>query len=162
MSETRKGLDAIEGLTDDVRAAHAARSQAASVRRSPRSRPAGVRYLIGNQPSGEPASVNHDPGFTVEPVTGLRRPPVDHSCVGDEREPIVDLFTEPDCVLVVAEMPGVDPATVRVELHGDVLVLHARGPGRRYRTEQLLPQAFGATALSHRYAVGILEVRLQH
>ncbi|MBI4612515.1 MAG: Hsp20/alpha crystallin family protein [Planctomycetes bacterium] len=97
---------------------------------------------------------------SVVPFGNLRRDAAGGPAVAEEREPLVDIFDEPDRVLVVAEMPGVTEDEIAVELAGDVLVLAASGKDRKYRKEVLLPGSFDGRQLSYSYANGILEVRL--
>ena len=73
--------------------------------------------------------------FSVEPFGNLRR---DRSSgqpvVEDEiREPLVDVFDEQDRLLIVAEMPGVEPEDVHVDLSDHTLTLSAERGERRYR-----------------------------
>ena len=55
------------------------------------------------------------------------------------REPSVDIFDEGDLIRVVADMPGADPATLRVRGVGDRLAIAATGPARRYERIVVLP-----------------------
>jgi HSP20 family protein len=96
----------------------------------------------------------------VEPFGNVRRNAEGRTEVADEREPLVDLFDETDCVVVVAELPGVDDGDVRLELHGDVLLIAAEAEDRRYRKEVLLPSSFEASAMKWTLRNGVLEVRL--
>jgi HSP20 family protein len=80
--------------------------------------------------------------------------------VAEVREPLVDLFDEGAEIVLVAEVPGVDEADVRVELHGDILALETTG-ARRYAKEVLLPAPGDPATLRTTYRNGILEVRLQ-
>ena len=54
-------------------------------------------------------------------------------------EPIVDIFDEGNRILVVAEVPGADEHSIRVELEDHTLKLSARGKFRDYRGEVALP-----------------------
>ena len=38
-------------------------------------------------------------------------------------EPVVDVLEEPDCIRVIAELPGVSADAIRHELRGDVLTI---------------------------------------
>ena len=55
------------------------------------------------------------------------------------REPMVDVFDEGALIRVVADMPGADPATLRVRGAGDRLAIAANGPARRYERIVTLP-----------------------
>jgi len=72
-----------------------------------------------------------------------RRPPrpapaVPHNSAG-AREPIVDIFDEGEVIRIVADMPGADPATLRLRNAGNRLAITATGPARRYERIVTLP-----------------------
>jgi HSP20 family protein len=74
------------------------------------------------------------------------------------RAPLVDVFEEPDAILVVAEVPGLDPDQLRLSLDGQTLLIE--GGGRvAYRREVKLPGPVGAMTQACRN--GILEIRLE-
>ena len=75
------------------------------------------------------------------------------------REPMVDVFDEPDHVLVLAEMPGIGDEDVQLELRDDILTISAQKADQKYRKEILLPSAFPAGNMSHTCRNGILEVK---
>jgi HSP20 family protein len=99
-------------------------------------------------------------GITVEPFGNVRKDEETGRAVVDEvREPLVDLFDEPDCVLVVAEMPGVATEDIKLELEGDIFMLAAARGDKKYRREVLLPTAFTADRMSWKCHNGVVEVR---
>ena len=56
------------------------------------------------------------------------------------REPIVDVFDEKDHISVIVELPGVDEASIRLNLKKDnILLLEAKSKDRTYSKEILLP-----------------------
>jgi HSP20 family protein len=75
------------------------------------------------------------------------------------RQPITDIFEEADAIIVVAELPGADPATVRCTLDGLSLLIEAAG-ARAYRKSLVLPAAVVPESLTTSFQNGILEVRL--
>ncbi|NJL05258.1 MAG: Hsp20/alpha crystallin family protein [Chloroflexaceae bacterium] len=75
------------------------------------------------------------------------------------REPLVDVFDEGEQIVVVAELPGVQMADIRVQINADVLALETTGE-RRYEKEILLPAAIDPTTIQQTYRNGILELRL--
>ena len=95
----------------------------------------------------------------VERFGNIRRTE-DGPVVADVREPLVDLFDEPDEIVLVAEMPGANEEDVSVELHDDVLVLETSGE-RKYAREVLLPAAVDAASLQKTFRNGILELKLK-
>ena len=79
--------------------------------------------------------------------------------VQEIREPAVDLFEENDYVLVVAEMPGVSAADVRLEVKEDLLTISADRGGKKYQKEVLLPGAFQREKMVVSCNNGILEIK---
>jgi HSP20 family protein len=100
-------------------------------------------------------------GVTVEPFGNLHKDEDTGRPIVDEvREPLVDLFDEQDCVLVVAEMPGIAPEDVKLELDDDLLTIAAERGDKKYRREVLLPATFTAERMSSKCHNGVLEIRL--
>ena len=80
-----------------------------------------------------------------QPISGPgRRPPrknarsVSTNDAG-AREPLVDIFDEGAFIRVVADMPGADPATLKVRGADNRLAIVAAGPARRYERVVTLP-----------------------
>ena len=81
-----------------------------------------------------------DDGPHVEPFGNIRRDQESGRTVVQEvSEPVVDVFEESDHVLVVAEMPGVGPEDVKIEVEDDLLTISAENGDKKYRKEVLLP-----------------------
>lgn len=102
-----------------------------------------------------------------QPVSGPgRRPPRQAqrglaSNNAGVREPAVDIFDEGDLIRVVADMPGVDPDTLRVRGVGDRLAIAATGPARRYERLVALPAPVRAEEAAPPTLInGILELLL--
>lgn len=75
------------------------------------------------------------------------------------REPLVDVFEEADAILVVAEVPGLEPEALQLAVREGALEI--TGTGRvRYHRLVTLPCAVTAQGMSHACRNGILEVRL--
>ena len=99
-------------------------------------------------------------GFKVEPFGNIGPDKATgESVVHELREPMVDVFEEADHVLVVAEMPGIGPDDVRVEIRDDVLIISAEKGDKKYHKEVLLPQSFSRENLKISCQNGILQVR---
>ncbi len=99
-------------------------------------------------------------GVTVEPFGNVRKDEKTGQAVVDEvREPMVDLFDEQDCVIVVAEMPGIAEEDVKLDLQDDILTIAAQRGDAKYRREVLLPMTFAADRMSCKCRNGVLEVR---
>lgn len=97
----------------------------------------------------------------VEPFGNIRlgksvKEPV---VVQELREPAVDVLEEADHILVVAEMPGVAAADVRLELKDDVLTIAAERGDKKYRKEVLLPAPCARENMALTCNNGIVEIR---
>jgi HSP20 family protein len=99
-------------------------------------------------------------GVTVEPFGNVRKDEDTGRPVVDEvREPMVDLFDEQDCVIVVAEMPGIAQEDVKLDLQDDILTIAAERGDKKYRREVLLPATFTVDRMSWKCHNGVVEVR---
>ncbi len=95
----------------------------------------------------------------VEPFGNLRktsRGPV----VGEERQPLVDIFDEHDHILVIAELPGIEEEHLITEVKGDILTLSAAEGERKYYKEVVLPEEVEADSLQRKYKNGVLEIKM--
>ncbi len=111
-----------------------------------------VRTAQGGEQSG---------GVKVEPFGHVRKDErMGQATVQEVMEPLVDVFEEPDHLLVVAELPGVGPEDVKLELSDDVLIIAAERKTKRYRKEVLLPASFASESMSNSCRNGVLEVKL--
>ncbi|MFI5456043.1 MAG: Hsp20/alpha crystallin family protein, partial [Isosphaerales bacterium] len=100
-------------------------------------------------------------GVKVEPFGNVRKDErAGQATVQEVMEPLVDVFEEPDHLLVVAELPGIGPDDVKLELSDDVLIIAAEKKTKKYRKEVLLPASFAPGSMSHTCRNGVLEVKL--
>ena len=102
-----------------------------------------------------------------QPISGPgRRPPRKNArsvTTNDAgaREPLVDIFDEGAFIRVVADMPGADPATLKVRGADNRLAIVASGPARRYERVVTLPAPVDpARAAPPTMINGIMEVLL--
>lgn len=103
-----------------------------------------------------------EPGIKVEPFGNVRPDEqTGQPVVHEVREPMVDVFEEPDHVLVVAELPGIGAADLHLGLRDDILVIVAEKGEKKYRKEVLLPGTFQAEKMSHSCSNGVLQVRFE-
>ena len=103
-----------------------------------------------------------DKEVKVEPFGNVRKDEeTGRAVVQEVREPMVDVFEEPDRVLVVAEMPGVGDEDVQVELADDILTISATKGEKKYRKEVLLPGSFTPAQMTRTCRNGVLEVALR-
>jgi HSP20 family molecular chaperone IbpA len=77
-------------------------------------------------------------------------------------EPLVDIFDEGDCIVVIAEVPGAEEASISVELENHTLKLRAGGRYRAYRGEVGLPADVKSNSLAWTLNNGVIELRLKH
>lgn len=98
-------------------------------------------------------------GYKVEPVAKPRRdrdaaqPPLDEA-----REPLVDVFDEGERLVIVAEMPGVEPEDVHVDLTGRALTLNAERADRKYHKSIEVPEGIRRDGLSVSSRNGIIQI----
>ena len=71
----------------------------------------------------------------------------------------IDMFDEGGEMLVVVELPGVQPEQIRVDVQDDILEITTTG-APRYARELLLPALADPASLRWTYRTGILEIRL--
>ncbi|MCG2676373.1 Hsp20/alpha crystallin family protein [bacterium] len=96
----------------------------------------------------------------VEPFGNIKKTPKG-PVVEEEREPMVDVFDEKDHILVVAELPGVEEASIKTEIKDDILNISAEKGDRKYKKEVLLPSKVEAGPITSAYKNGILEIKLK-
>lgn len=100
-------------------------------------------------------------GIKVEPFGNVRTDKTTGQAeVQEIREPMVDIFEEKGFVLVVAEMPGIGPKDVRIDLRDDVLAIAAEKSDKKYRKEILLPGNFSQEKMTVSCNNGVVEVKL--
>jgi len=101
-----------------------------------------------------------DQGPRVEPFGNIRQDKKTGEAVVQEiREPVVDLFEEKDCLLIVAEMPGIGVKDVQLEVKDDVLTISAAKGEKKYRKEVLLPGSYPREKMRITCNNGVLEIK---
>ncbi len=78
--------------------------------------------------------------------------------VEETREPMVDVFEEDKTIQIIAEIPGVNEASIALEVQGDIINLHAESGQRKYQKEILLPHIVEEKPESQSYQNGMLDV----
>jgi HSP20 family protein len=96
---------------------------------------------------------------SVQPFGNIKKTPKG-PVVEEVREPIVDVFDEPEEVHIVAEMPGIDEKDIKLDIKGDILNISAEGENRKYQKEVLLSRPASAEEMSWTYKNGILEIKI--
>jgi HSP20 family protein len=101
-----------------------------------------------------------DQAARVEPFGNIRTDKTTGQAVVEEiREPVVDLFEEKDHLLIVAEMPGISAADVKIEARDDVLTITAAKGDKKYRKEVLLPGSYPKGKMRLSCNNGVLEIK---
>ena len=77
-----------------------------------------------------------------------------------QRDVFTDTFDEGNCLMVVAELPGIDEKDIEVEVKADRLVLFTRSQGRQYHKVVDLPCTVKDRP-SLNYKNGILRISLE-
>lgn len=67
--------------------------------------------------------------------------------------PHVDIFDAPDELLMIADLPGVDPKTIDVSLEAGVLTIQAQVTARQYAHAQSLMHEYGVGSFHRRFEV---------
>jgi len=99
-------------------------------------------------------------GLKVEPFGNIKKDKkTGKSVVQEIREPLVDIFEEPDHVLIVAEMPGIEAEDIRLDIREDILTLTAENKDKKYCKEILLPGNFSPDKLTVACKNGVAEIR---
>jgi HSP20 family protein len=111
-----------------------------------------VRTGLGDQGQTE---------LKVEPFGNVGRHSAYHPEGKDVREPLVDIHEEDDCVLVLAELPGVAKENVKLSVADHRLLLLAERGKTTYRKEVDLPQDCSAEKMSWECSNGILQARFK-
>ena len=90
--------------------------------------------------------------------------------VSETREPIVDVFDEKDHILIIAELPGIDEKSIKLDFQKDILLLEADSPrfageagskDRKYAKEILLPAQIDFESREMNFKNGILELKFR-
>lgn len=80
-----------------------------------------------------------DDRVRVEPFGNIRKDKATGEAVVQEiSEPLVDVFEDEDSTTLVAEMPGVGPEDISIDVREDILTIQAQRGEKKYRKEMLL------------------------
>jgi HSP20 family protein len=96
----------------------------------------------------------------VEPFGNIKKDSKSGQTVVQEvREPLVDIFEEDDHILLVAEMPGIGPKDLKVDVQDDVVTISAERGDKKYNKEMLLPRSVSREKMVITCNNGILEMK---
>lgn len=98
----------------------------------------------------------------VEPFGNIRKDKETGQAVVQEiREPLVDVFEDEDATTLIAEMPGVGPKDIQIEVRDDVLTIVARKGEKKYRKEMLLRHGLSRERIGVTCNNGIVTIRCE-
>ena len=96
----------------------------------------------------------------VEPFGNIKKTKAGPK-VSETREPIVDVFDEKEHILLIAELPGVDEKSIKLDLKKDILLLEAESKDRKYAKEILLSAKVDFESREMSFRNGILELKFR-
>jgi HSP20 family molecular chaperone IbpA len=79
----------------------------------------------------------------------------------NEREPMIDVFEEADCLRVTAELCGVEERGINLKVKGKILEINADTSKGKYNRKVQLPYKVDKKIIQFSYRNGILEVKLK-
>jgi HSP20 family molecular chaperone IbpA len=79
----------------------------------------------------------------------------------NEREPMIDVFEEADCLRVTAELGGVEEKKINLKVKGKILEINAENSAGEYNKKVQLPYTVDKKIMQSSYRNGILEVKLK-
>jgi len=101
-------------------------------------------------------------GVKVEPFGNVRTDEkTGRATVHEVIEPPIDIFEEPSHIMVIAELPGIGPEDLAIEVHDDILTIKAEHGDKKYEKEVLLPAAFTPEQMTQTCRNGMLEIKFQ-
>ncbi|MDQ7782307.1 MAG: gas vesicle protein GvpH [Desulfomonilaceae bacterium] len=96
----------------------------------------------------------------VQPFGNIKRDRQSGETIVQEvREPMVDVFEEDDHLRIVAEMPGIGPDDVTLEIKDDVLTIRAEQGEKKYEKEVLLPRSYSREKVEFSCNNGMLDIK---
>jgi len=104
-----------------------------------------------------------DDQIRVEPFGNIRKDKETGQAVVQEiNEPPVDVFEDEDVTTLIAEMPGVGPEDIRIEVRDDVLTIFAQKGEKKYRKEILLRHSLSKERINVTCNNGIVTIRCEN
>ncbi|MDO8721191.1 MAG: Hsp20/alpha crystallin family protein [Syntrophales bacterium] len=103
-----------------------------------------------------------DDQIRVEPFGNIRKDKkTGEAMVQEIHEPLVDVFEDEDVTTLIAEMPGVGPEDIKIEVRDDVLTISAQKGEKKYRKEVLLGHGISKEKTSVTCNNGIVTIRCE-
>jgi HSP20 family protein len=79
----------------------------------------------------------------------------------NEREPMIDVFEETNCLRVTAELSGAEDKQINLKVKGKILEINAENSKGKYSKKVQLPYTVDKKIIQSSYRNGILEVKLK-
>ncbi len=103
-----------------------------------------------------------DDAIKVEPFGNIRKDKkTGEAAVQEIHEPLVDVFEDEDATTLIAEMPGVGPGDIKIDVRDDVLTVDAEKGEKKYRKEILLSHALVREKITVTCNNGIVTIRCE-
>ena len=103
-----------------------------------------------------------DDQIRVEPFGNIRKDKKTGEAVVQEiHEPLVDVFEDEGAITLIAEMPGVGPEDIKIDVRDDVLTISAQKGEKKYRKEALLHHGLSREKISVTCNNGIVTIRCE-
>jgi len=98
----------------------------------------------------------------VEPFGNIRKDKKTGEAVVQEiHEPLIDVFEDEDATTLIAEMPGVGPGDIKIDVRDDVLTISADKGEKKYRKEVLLSHSPAKDKIKVTSNNGIVTIRCE-
>lgn len=81
--------------------------------------------------------------------------------ISEEREPLYDIYEEPDKFTIYVELPGVEKDKIDVSISGRTLIVRASDGNRKYYKEIELPADVEPSSAKAQYRNGVLEIKIE-
>jgi HSP20 family protein len=103
-----------------------------------------------------------DDAIKVEPFGNIRKDKKTGEAVVQEiHEPLIDVFEDEDATTLIAEMPGVGPGDIKIDVRDDVLTISADKGEKKYRKEVLLRHSPAKDRIKVTCNNGIVTIRCE-
>ena len=103
-----------------------------------------------------------DDAIKVEPFGNIRKDKKTGAAVVQEiHEPLIDVFEDADATTLIAEMPGVGPDNIKIDLRDDVLTISAKKETKKYQKEVLLSHSPDKDKIKVTCNNGIVTIRCE-
>lgn len=103
-----------------------------------------------------------DDQIRVEPFGNIRKDKkTGEAMVQEIQEPPLDVFEDESGTTLIAEMPGVGPENIKIEVRDDVLTVFAKKGAKKYRKEILLHHSLSEERIKVTCNNGIVTIRCE-